>query len=302
MTSRAVTSAASNASRASGDWCAAPMAACACQCAREEGVRLRRWRYRATGHGTTPRTLILCTSTGVMDTPTLWHLDGGPHTAVYITTASCPSTGAVACLAVHRVRLHHEAPSGQRSHPSRPWVARTDGRRVTGPVSAASGPADTPSAVGGHTTVVDPCDGQRASVRRGGPSFTLPHAPGLVPGHQARQAAPCLRCGPCARGARLGAGPCTATGQTSPDSHPAIAALRRGGSVAAAQGSPGGGPVGARAALSGGRGVWVEVAYPGVPLSSTGRATRCREAHHRPERSGPRPGRQDERFMLIFLS
>src|SRR3989442_218071 len=71
-------------------------------------------RNQFSGNGTTPRTLILCTYTGAMDSTTLWNLDGGPHTAVYITTASCPSTGAVACLAGHRVRLNHSAtsPSG----------------------------------------------------------------------------------------------------------------------------------------------------------------------------------------------
>jgi hypothetical protein len=242
MASRTVKSS-SKKSLASGNWCASPVAAFAHQRAREGGVRIRRWRYRATGNGTTPRTLILCTSTGAMASTTLWHLDGGPHTAVYITTARRPSTGAVACLAGHRVRLHHDAPSGQWSHSSRLWVVRTDVRRVTSPVSAASGPADTPSAVGGHTTVDHPCDRRRVLARHGGPSLTPPHASGVVPGRPARQAAPCLRCGPCARGARLGAGPCTATGQTSPGSHPAIAALRRGESAAAAWGSLGGGGI-----------------------------------------------------------
>jgi len=194
MASRTVKSS-SKKSLASGNWCASPVAAFAHQRAREGGVRIRQWRYRATGNGTTSRTLILCTSTGVMASTTLWHLDGGPHTAVYITTARRPSTGAVACLAGHRVRLHHDAPSGQWSHSSRLWVVRTDGRRVTSPVSAASGPADTPSAVGGHTTVghttVDhPCDRRRALARHGGPSLTPPHASesslGGQPGKQRR--------------------------------------------------------------------------------------------------------------------
>jgi hypothetical protein len=161
-------------SLASGNWCASPVAAFPHQRAREGGVRIRRWRYRATGNGTTPRTLILCTSTGAMASTTLWHLDGGPHTAVYITTARRQSTGAVACLAGHRVRLHHDAPSGQWSHSSRLWVVRTDGRRVTSPVSAASGPADTPSAVGGHTTVDHPCDRRRALARHEVPLSRLP--------------------------------------------------------------------------------------------------------------------------------
>jgi hypothetical protein len=104
---------------------ASPVAVCARQCAREGGVRLRRWRYRATGNGTMPRTLLRCTSTGAMETPTLWPLDGGPHTAVYITTASCPSTGAVACRAGHRVRLHHDAPLANGHTPAvSGWSAR----------------------------------------------------------------------------------------------------------------------------------------------------------------------------------
>jgi hypothetical protein len=128
------------------------------------------------------------------------------------------------------LRSHHaHAPSGQRSHPIRLWVVRTDGRRDTGPVSAARRPADTPSAVGGRTTVVDPCDRRRASARRGGPSFTPSPAPGRVPGRLARRAAPCLRCGLCVRGARPGDGRCRGAGQRSLGSRPAIAVLRRGG-------------------------------------------------------------------------
>jgi hypothetical protein len=65
-------------------------------------------------------------------------------------------------------------PFGQQSHPSRLWVVRTDGQRVTGPVSAASGPADTPSAVGGHTIMVDPCDGQRPRYDAAVPPSRLP--------------------------------------------------------------------------------------------------------------------------------
>jgi hypothetical protein len=142
--------------------------------------------------------------------------------AVYITTASCPSTGAVACLAGHRVWLNHSATSS------------------SGPIMRMRPLAN------GNT-----------------PS---------VPGRPARRAAPCLRCGPCVRGARPGDGRCRGAGQRFLGSYPAIAALRGGESVAAARGSPGGVPVGARAAVSGGVGVWIGEPWSGSHLSGARRA------------------------------
>src|SRR2546421_5089958 len=44
---------------ASGNSCTSPVAAFARQHAREGVVTIRRWRYRAAGHCTTPRRLIL---------------------------------------------------------------------------------------------------------------------------------------------------------------------------------------------------------------------------------------------------
>jgi hypothetical protein len=60
------------------------------------------------------------------------------------------------------------------------------------------------------------CHHRRASARRADPSLMSPPAPARARGRRARRAGPCLRCGPCARGARPGAGPCTAAGRTSP--------------------------------------------------------------------------------------
>ena len=157
-------------------------------------------------------------------------------------------------------------------------------------------------ALGGHTVVAHPCDRRRASARRRGPSLTPLRAPGLVLGRRARRAGRCRRCGPCARGAPPGVGPCTGVGQTSPVPHPTTAALRRGESVAAARGSPGGGPVAA------GTGAVTEPLAErvgsglGSYLAGAGRAMQWMDAPHRPERLGPTPGRQHRQSMLLLLS
>ena len=157
-------------------------------------------------------------------------------------------------------------------------------------------------ALGGHTVVAHPCDRRRASARRRGRSLPPPRAPGLVLGRRARRAGRCRRCRPCARGAPPGVGPCTGAGQTSPGPHPTTAALRRGESVAAARGSPGGGPVAARTGACVGGGVWTGQPWLGSHLAGAGRAMRWMDAPHRPERLGPTPGRQHRRSMLLLLS
>src|SRR5215475_14964064 len=97
---------------------------------------------------------------------------------------------------------------------------------------------------------------------------------GIAPVRRARPAGRCLRYGPCAQYGRPGDGLCTGAGQTPPGSRPTSAALRRGGSAAAARAAPGEGPVAAGTSVVGRVGVWTPVVWPGGPLSRPGSATR----------------------------